>query len=146
MRLAEDTIRHLHTDQDPRAQRAVTLARAVLELSEVRQPGSCQCGDDEACRFVRERDEARAEVEQWKKRWRVASDAAQLAQDEVKRLRGALENARPSEDLARKALRTIESNHANRHRTMYQYALAVLTAHNAARTALADADAEVNDE
>jgi hypothetical protein len=42
---------------------ALTLARAVLELAETRQLGSCQCGDDEACKFARERDEARAEVE-----------------------------------------------------------------------------------
>jgi chromosome segregation ATPase len=36
-------------------------ARAELEaLAKVRAPSSCECGDDDACRFVRERDEARA--------------------------------------------------------------------------------------
>jgi len=29
-------------------------------LREARDPGGCQCADEEACRFVRERDEARA--------------------------------------------------------------------------------------
>lgn len=32
----------------------------LYALLEVRAPGSCQCGDDEACRFARERDEATA--------------------------------------------------------------------------------------
>jgi hypothetical protein len=53
---------------------AETLASAYLEmcrdyryLQEVRGPSICQCGDDEACRFVRERDAALAEVEQHRK-------------------------------------------------------------------------------
>jgi len=33
-------------------------------LEEVREPGTCECGDDEACRFVRERDAARERVKQ----------------------------------------------------------------------------------
>jgi len=35
-------------------------------LQEVRGPGTCQCSDDEACKFARERDEALAEVERLK--------------------------------------------------------------------------------
>jgi len=37
----------------------------AVECLEVAIPRSagCECGDDEACRFVRERDEARSEVE-----------------------------------------------------------------------------------
>jgi len=44
----------------------------LMALAEVRGAGY-QCGDDEACRFVRERDEARAEVERQRdecRRWK----------------------------------------------------------------------------
>ncbi len=37
------------------------VAKTASELAEVRGAG-CQCSDDDACRFVRERDAARAEV------------------------------------------------------------------------------------
>jgi len=46
-----------------------------------------------------ERDAARAEVEDWKRRWRVASDAAELAQDEAIAARAKVE--RLSEKLER---------------------------------------------
>ena len=36
------------------------LRALVRTASEVREAGSCQCSDDEACRFVKERDELRA--------------------------------------------------------------------------------------
>ena len=36
------------------------LRELVRTASEVRAAGSCQCSDDEACKFVRERDELRA--------------------------------------------------------------------------------------
>jgi uncharacterized small protein (DUF1192 family) len=42
-----------------RDERAVELRY----LREIRGPGTCQCSDDDACRFALERDEARAEVE-----------------------------------------------------------------------------------
>ena len=40
-----------------------TLRNDLRVLQEVRDPGGCECSDDEACRFVRERDAVRAEVE-----------------------------------------------------------------------------------
>lgn len=41
----------------------VELQEQYKALEEVRQPGTCECGDDEACRFVRERDAAIAKGE-----------------------------------------------------------------------------------
>jgi len=40
--------------------RCASVADELAVVLEVREPGGCQCDDDEACRFVRERDEARA--------------------------------------------------------------------------------------
>lgn len=42
--------------------RAETAEADLRILREVRAPGTCQCSDDEACRFVRERDELREEI------------------------------------------------------------------------------------
>jgi hypothetical protein len=56
----------------------------VERLREMRQRG-CDCNDEDACRFARERDEARAEVE----RLKAERDAAYRAGQEAMRERCA---------------------------------------------------------
>lgn len=66
--LADVLAHHRRQAESSRADRA-WHAEAVecLEVATARAAG-CECGDDEACRFVRERDEARAEVSRLRSR------------------------------------------------------------------------------
>lgn len=58
-------------------------------LSETRAP-MCQCSDDEACRFVRERDKALAEVERLRGWSETMTSGARLAHDEIERLQAEI--------------------------------------------------------
>ena len=72
-----------------------TLARAVLELDaayigdEARK--QCARALEDRNQLAEKLDAARAEVEKWLGAWRVASDAADLAQQDAERLREALD-------------------------------------------------------
>lgn len=46
---------------------------ACWERDEARKQGRCQCSDDDACRYARERDEAREENAQWREAWKRAA-------------------------------------------------------------------------
>jgi len=73
--------------EEAEAERDAALAE-VQRLQELRQRG-CDCSDEDACRFARERDEARAEVERLKAKVERLRDAAHRAGQEAMRERCA---------------------------------------------------------
>ena len=88
----------------------------IRHLREVRQHG-CDCSDDEACLFARQRDEARAEVAlikmQWQEAaaWREQIHAAERERDEA---RQALAEAQKQRDEARDLLAEARDRLKNR--------------------------------
>jgi hypothetical protein len=68
--VAADEIERLRADRDSWAEQADARVKDCVEylaeierLREISRPGSCECSTEDACRFARERDTARQEVE-----------------------------------------------------------------------------------
>lgn len=99
---AEAEVERLKAEIQPRIERSIAFQDAMEEaeaerdaalaevqrLQELRQRG-CDCSDEDACRFARERDEARAEVERLKAEVERLRAAAYRAGQEAMRERCA---------------------------------------------------------
>ena len=85
------------------------LNNELRYITEVRQPGTCQCSDDDVCRFAHERDQARSERDDLKAEvarlrkldteyptvtnaLHAATQENRILQMEVERLRAELNN------------------------------------------------------
>lgn len=68
----------LRKERDSAIKRAEQAAEDLRILTHARQPGSCQCSDDEACAHVRRAEKAEAEILQLKNQLMIYEQALSL--------------------------------------------------------------------